>query len=72
MTKEKADKMGYWILIIGSVLGITTYVWTSATKFQMIDSRSLENLKKIERFQENVDKKLIRIEDKIDDYFKRK
>ena len=55
-----------WIPVVLAVLGIFAYVWSSATRFQAIDSRSIENRGKIERIEVRLDRRLIRIENKID------
>lgn len=65
MTKEvKAFK--YWVPIVLAILSIFAYVWSSATRFQAIDSLSTENREKIEKIEKRVDDRLIRIENKLD------
>jgi len=66
MTKGRADAFKWWIPTTLLVLTVIAYVWSSATRFQVIDSRSLENAKDIGEYKDRTDDRLLRIEQKID------
>lgn len=65
MTKEeKAFKL--WLPAVSFLLVVGVYVWTSATRFQTIDSRSTENAKDISDIRKDNSDKFNRINDKLD------
>lgn len=67
MNKEhKTDVFKYWLPVISFILIVGAYVWSSATRVQTIDSRSVENRKKIEDAEKRVESRLDRIENKLD------
>lgn len=75
MTKEqakslteglRADPVKYWFPIILGVLSIATMIWSSSGNFQALRSKATGNESRIERLEERFDKRIVRIEDKID------
>ena len=67
MTKQqRGDFVKYWIPIVIFVCAMTAYVWSSATRFQMIDSRSIENKSDIMELKKDTREELFRINDKLD------
>ena len=67
MTREqKGDFIKYWIPTVIFVCMVTAYVWSSATRFQEIDSRSSENKGDIKELKEDYNEKFNRINDKLD------
>jgi len=71
MTKEeKAFKL--WLPTVSFILLVGVYVWTSATRFQTIDSRSLENKADMVEFKKDTKEDLKSINTKLDVLIRRK
>jgi len=64
--KQKSEFVKYWIPTVVFILMIVAYVWSSATRFQMIESLGLENKGDIVEVKEVMGKKFDRIDDKLD------
>ena len=62
----KADRVQYWFPVILAILTITTAIWSSSADNQKTKSLALENTGRIERHEERADKRLGRIETKVD------
>lgn len=63
---QQTDMLKYGIPITILVMSVAAYVWSSATRFQKIDSQSLENKSRLERVEHRVEKQLTRVEGKVD------
>ena len=71
MTKEeKAFKL--WLPTVSFILLVGVYVWSSATRFQVIDSRSLENKADMVEFKKDTKEDLKSINTKLDVLIRRK
>ena len=71
MTKEeKAFK--FLLPTVSFILLVGVYVWSSATRFQVIDSRSLENKADMVEFKKDTKEDLKSINTKLDVLIRRK
>ena len=64
--RKPEDTFKYWIFIVTATLGIFAYVWSSATRFQTIESRSLQNYNGLIDVKRETQDKFNRIDDKLD------
>lgn len=62
----KNDSVRFWIVVVGFVCLMVTYVWNSSAKIQKTESRSLTNKDSIEQLENRIYHRLDRIENKID------
>ena len=62
MTKNSTQ----WIFVVGGLLAICGVIWSSSAEIQAIDSRSQENLKKIDYLDAKMERNFVRFHDKLD------
>ena len=65
MSKNE-QTVGKWIGVVASLLIILAYAVSSATKVEEINSRSLNNGKKIDKVDQRNEARFIRMENKLD------
>jgi len=65
-TEAKNDMVKYWIPTFVFICMLVAYVWSSATKFQIIDSRSMENKEDIDEHKQDTKDALQQINVKLD------
>ena len=66
MELEARTVSKHWITIVLFILAIVAYVWSSATRFQEIESRTLSNESNIKDYKLDTKEALNRINDKLD------
>lgn len=65
MTSQEKSVSG-WVGVTVGVLAVVAYVWSSATKVEEINSRSMNNAKKLDKIEQRNEARFIRVENKLD------
>ena len=64
--QQRHELVRYWVPLVMFICLMVAYVWSSATRFQMIDSRSTDNKSDIQELKKDNNEKFNRINDKLD------
>jgi hypothetical protein len=66
MTRQRFNQLSWWLGTVIAVLSLFSFVWSGATRIKGVEDKCLNGQERLDRLEVSIEKRLERIENKID------